>query len=82
MLKERGLKVVREIIAHACMGLSESAVEFFPEATWQRVNRPRNVPTLGRAIFPVGGVGYQPFERSGPPFFGGRPRRLTGGADD
>jgi putative transposase len=35
-LKERGLKGVRLIISDACMGLSESAAEFFPEAGWQR----------------------------------------------
>lgn len=35
-LKERGLRGVRLIISDACMGLSESAVEFFPEAAWQR----------------------------------------------
>jgi Transposase, Mutator family len=35
-LKERGLKGVRLIISDACMGLSESAAEFFPEAAWQR----------------------------------------------
>ena len=35
-LKERGLKGVRLIISGACMGLSESAAEFFPDAAWQR----------------------------------------------
>jgi putative transposase len=35
-LKERGLKGVRLIISDACLGLSESAAEFFPEAAWQR----------------------------------------------
>src|SRR5512143_393976 len=35
-LKERGLKGVRLIISDACMGLSESAAEFFPDAAWQR----------------------------------------------
>jgi putative transposase len=35
-LKERGLRGVRLIISDACMGLSESAAEFFPEAAWQR----------------------------------------------
>jgi putative transposase len=35
-LKGRGLKSVRLIISDACMGLSESAAEFFPEAAWQR----------------------------------------------
>jgi len=35
-LKERGLKGVRLIISDACMGLSDSAAEFFPEAAWQR----------------------------------------------
>ena len=35
-LKARGLKGVRLIISDACIGLSESAAEFFPEAAWQR----------------------------------------------
>ena len=35
-LKERGLHGVRLIISDACMGLSESAAEFFPDAAWQR----------------------------------------------
>ena len=35
-LKERGLKGVRLIISDACMGLAESAAEFFPSAAWQR----------------------------------------------
>src|SRR6187551_1578292 len=35
-LKGRGLKGVRLIISDACIGLSESAAEFFPEAAWQR----------------------------------------------
>lgn len=35
-LKARGLKGVQLIISDACMGLSESAAEFFPEAKWQR----------------------------------------------
>ena len=35
-LKERGLTGVQLIISDACMGLAESAVEFFPEARWQR----------------------------------------------
>ena len=44
-LKERGLTGVQLIISDACMGLAESAVEFFPEARWQRciVHRYRNV---------------------------------------
>jgi putative transposase len=43
-LKERGLAGVRLIISDACLGLSESAAEVFPEATWQRciVHRPRD----------------------------------------
>ena len=36
LLKERGLKGVRLIISDACMGLAESAAEFFPSAAWQR----------------------------------------------
>src|SRR3974390_1469684 len=35
-LKERGLKGIRLIISDACLGLAESAAEFFPEAAWQR----------------------------------------------
>ena len=35
-LKERGLRGVRLIISDACLGLVESAAEFFPEARWQR----------------------------------------------
>jgi putative transposase len=35
-LKERGLHGVRLIISDACIGLSESAAEFFPDAAWQR----------------------------------------------
>jgi putative transposase len=35
-LKERGLKGVQLIISDACLGLAESAAEFFPDAAWQR----------------------------------------------
>ena len=35
-LKDRGLKGVELIISDACMGLVESAAEFFPDARWQR----------------------------------------------
>ena len=35
-LKEHGLAGVRLIISDACLGLAESAAEFFPEAAWQR----------------------------------------------
>ena len=35
-LKERGLKGVQLIISDACLGLAESAAEFFPDAGWQR----------------------------------------------
>jgi transposase-like protein len=35
-LKARGLTGVRLIISDACMGLVESAAEYFPEARWQR----------------------------------------------
>src|SRR6187402_2784295 len=35
-LKERGLAGVQLIISDACLGLSESAAEFFPDALWQR----------------------------------------------
>ena len=44
-LKERGLKGVQLIISDACMGLYESAAEYYPEADWQRcmVHFHRNV---------------------------------------
>ena len=35
-LKERGLTGVQLIISDACLGLVESAAEFYPEAKWQR----------------------------------------------
>ena len=35
-LKDRGLRGVKLIISDACMGLVESAAEYFPEARWQR----------------------------------------------
>ena len=35
-LKERGLAGVQLIISDACLGLAESAAEFFPNARWQR----------------------------------------------
>ena len=35
-LKERGPTGVQLIISDACLGLAESAAEFFPEARWQR----------------------------------------------
>src|ERR1044071_8574932 len=35
-LKERGLKGVRLITSDACIGLAETAAEFFPDAAWQR----------------------------------------------
>ena len=35
-LKERGLRGVQLIISDACIGLAESAAEFYPEAGWQR----------------------------------------------
>ena len=35
-LKERGLQGVRMIISDACIGLAESAAEFYPDAHWQR----------------------------------------------
>ncbi len=44
-LKERGLSGVQLIISDACMGLTESAAEYYPEADWQRcmVHFHRNV---------------------------------------
>ena len=35
-LKERGLSGVALIVSDACLGLVESAAEFYPEARWQR----------------------------------------------
>jgi transposase-like protein len=35
-LKDRGLKGIRLITSDACIGLAESAAEFFPETVWQR----------------------------------------------
>jgi len=35
-LKERGLKGVELIVSDACMGLSESIGDFYPQARWQR----------------------------------------------
>src|SRR5262245_54071167 len=35
-LKERGLKGIQLITSDACIGLAESAAEFFPDAAWQR----------------------------------------------
>lgn len=35
-LKERGLAGVKLIISDACLGLVESAAEFYPETQWQR----------------------------------------------
>lgn len=35
-LKDRGLKGVELIVSDACMGLVESAAEFFPDTRWQR----------------------------------------------
>lgn len=35
-LKQRGLQGVELIVSDACMGLVESAAEFFPQARWQR----------------------------------------------
>src|SRR5262249_32436709 len=34
--KQRDLRGVERIISDACMGLVESAAEFYPEARWQR----------------------------------------------
>jgi transposase-like protein len=47
-LKSRGLTGIRLIISDACMGLVESAAEFYPEAQWQRctVHFYRNVFTV------------------------------------
>jgi transposase-like protein len=35
-LKQHGLKGVRLIISDACIGLSESVAEYYPDADWQR----------------------------------------------
>jgi transposase-like protein len=47
-LKSRGLMGVRLIISDACMGLVESAAEYYPDAQWQRctVHFYRNVFTV------------------------------------
>jgi putative transposase len=47
-LKQRGLKGVKLIISDACMGLVESAAEYYPAAKWQRcvVHFYRNVFSL------------------------------------
>jgi len=47
-LKKRGLKNVKLIISDACLGLTESAGDFYPEAKWQRciVHFYRNVFTV------------------------------------
>lgn len=44
-LKQRGLAGVKLIISDACMGLMESAAEYYPDADWQRcmVHFHRNV---------------------------------------
>ena len=44
-LKSRGLRGIPLIISDACMGVSESAAEYYPEADWQRcmVHFHRNV---------------------------------------
>jgi Transposase, Mutator family len=42
-LKERGLAGVQLIISDACLGLAESAAEFFPEARWQRALVPQHL---------------------------------------
>lgn len=44
-LKGRGLTGVRLVISDACLGLTESLAEFYPEAAWQRcmVHWQRNV---------------------------------------
>ena len=44
-LKERGLKGVRLITSDACIGLAESAAEFFPETVWQRCVVHSHVPS-------------------------------------
>jgi putative transposase len=47
-LKGRGLKGVRLAVSDKCLGLVESLVDFYPEATWQRcaVHFYRNVFTV------------------------------------
>lgn len=35
-LKERGLKGVKLFVSDACLGLTQSLAEFYPEAKWQR----------------------------------------------
>ncbi len=56
-LKERGLSGVRLVISDACLGLAESAAEFFPEAAWQRCIvgslKKWSVPLVYAAMRPV-----------------------------
>jgi hypothetical protein len=43
----------------------------------------RGISSLwGVRFSPLGGDGDRPFQRSGPPVFGARPRRLIGAVDD
>ena len=44
-LKDRGLKGIRLITSDACIGLAESAAEFFPETVWQRCVVHSHVPS-------------------------------------
>jgi Transposase, Mutator family len=49
-LKGRGLHGVELIVSDACMGLVESAAEYFPEARWQRC-----MPLLPQRLQPCAG---------------------------
>src|SRR5215475_12004430 len=62
-------------------GLEENLADLHSRV--QTVSTGRGISSLWGAQFsPLGGDGDQPFERSGPPVFGGRPRRLIGAVDD
>ena len=52
-------------------------------STARKLSTGRGISSLwGVQFSPLGGYGDQPFERSAPPVFGGRPRRLIGAVDD
>ena len=72
-LKERGLRGVELIVSDACLGLVESAAEYFPEARWQRC-----VVHFYRNVFshvPAGKVREVAADAQGDPRPGGSRRR-------
>ena len=68
-LKGRGLAGVRLIVSDACMGLVESAAEFYPEARWQRcmVHFYRNVQPCAGGQAARGGADAEGHPRPGEP---------------